>query len=74
MYKFELGQTVYLVDSLGYYFYVKSGKVKSYSVYRDKTLYKVEGNQLYGEYTERELLTEEEVSKKLNKWLGLKGE
>lgn len=74
MYKFELGQTVYSVDLTGYYFYVKSGKVKSYSIYRDKTLYNVEGNHLYGEYNERELLTEEEVSKKLNKWLGLKGD
>lgn len=74
MYKFELGQTVYLVETRGYYFYVKPGKVKSYSIYRDKTLYKVEGINLNGEYNEHELLTEEEVSKKLNKWLGLKGD
>ena len=62
-FKFEIGQEVYNLDTSGYYFYVRVGKIKSYSIYPNKILYNVDGVNIHGKYEERELLTKEELIK-----------
>lgn len=70
MYKFKLGQKVYKLETFCNYFYVKVGVVKGYIIYPNNTIrYKIDAFNFSGEFTEHELLTKEEVSIKLDKWL-----